>query len=63
MKWIMRKFYIYYRIYQGLGEYEYYHTIIPLNKNEKANIDTFETKLNEIGGTHKELISWSLIEE
>lgn len=63
MKWIMRKFYIYYRIYQSMGEYEYRHTIIQLNKNEKANIDTFETKLNEMGGTHKELISWSLIEE
>ena len=63
MRWIMRKFYIFYRIYQYLGEYEYYHTIITLNKNEKANIDTLETKLNEIGGTHKELISWSLIEE
>ena len=61
----MRKFYIYYRIYQGLGEYEYHHTIIQLNKNEKANIDTFETKLNEMGwgGIYKELISWSLIEE
>jgi hypothetical protein len=62
MKWI-RKFYVCYRIYQYFGEYEYCHTIIPLNKNEKANIDTFEIKLNEIGVTHKELISWSLIEE
>ena len=59
----MRKFYIFYRIYQYCGEYEYIHTIITLNKKEKANIDTFETKLNEIGGVHKELISWSLIEE
>lgn len=59
----MRKFYVCYRIYQYCGEYEYHHTIIPLNKNEKANIDTFETKLNEIGVTNKELISWSLIEE
>lgn len=59
----MRKFYVYYRIYQYLGDYEYHHIIIPLNKKEKANIDTFETKLNETGGTHKELISWSLIEE
>ena len=59
----MRKFYVYYRIYQYLCEYEYHHIIIPLNKEEKANIDTFEAKLNEIGGTHKELISWSLIEE
>ena len=63
MKWIMRKFYVYYRIYWCLGEYEYRHTIIQLDKNEKANIDTFETKLNKMGGIHKELISWSLIEE
>ena len=59
----MRKFYIFYRIYQSLCEYEYHHTIITLNKNEKANIDTFEGKLSEIGIFRKELISWSLIEE
>ena len=59
----MRKFYVCYRRYMCCGEYEYDNVIITLDKNEKANIDTFETKLNEMGGTHKELISWSLIEE
>ena len=39
------------------------YTSVNANKNEKANIDTFETKLNEMGGTHKNVISWSLIEE
>lgn len=59
----MRKFYVYYRRYMCCGEYEYDNTIIILTKNEKANVDTFDTKLNNMGGTLKNVISWSLIEE
>ena len=59
----MRKFYVCYRRYMYCGEYEYDNVIITLDKNEKANIDTFETKLNKMGGTLKNVISWSLIEE
>ena len=59
----MRKFYVFYRRRLCSGEYEYGNAIITLDKNEKANINTFETKLNGIGGLCKQLVSWSLIEE
>ena len=58
----MRKFYIYYRIYQSLGEYEYRHIIIPLNKNEKANIDTFETWTDIFGVKHEDFKFGNLYE-
>lgn len=59
----MRKFYVSYRVYQYVGEYDYRYAIISLDKNQKANPDTFETELSHIGEHHIELISWSLIEE
>ena len=59
----MRKFYVLYRSYIRCGEDEYNNAIITLDKNEKANIGTFQTKLNDLGGLYKEPISWSLIEE
>ena len=45
------------------GEYEYYTLNLTLNANEKANVETFENKLNNLGGCRKEILSWSLVEE
>ena len=59
----MRKFLVYYRAYQYCGEYEYYTNEIILNPNEKANTETFEKKVNSVGCSGKEVLSWSLIEE
>lgn len=59
----MRKFLVYYRIYCGCGEYDYCTKRFVLNTGEKANEKTFESKLNELGIWHKEILSWSLIEE
>ena len=59
----MRKFYVCYRTHLCYGEYLYSNVIITLDENEKANIDTFKIKMDKMGETHKELISWSLIEE
>ncbi len=59
----MRKFYVSYRVYRCVGEYDYRYAIILLDKNEKANPNTFETELSHIGENHIELLAWSLIEE
>ena len=59
----MRKFLVCYRTYSGCGEYEYYTTVITLNKGEKANPGTFDKLLNCFGGCDKEVLSWSLIED
>ena len=59
----MRKFFVYYRVYLGCGEYEYYTFNLTINANEKANVETFENKLNDLGGCKKEIISWSFVEE
>ena len=59
----MRKFLVYYRIYLTCGEYDYYTCEIVLDKGSKANVDTFENKLNSVGCGGKEVLSWSLIEE
>lgn len=58
----MRKFLVCYRTYSGCGEYEYYTTVITLNKDEKANPGTFDKILNGLGRFNKEILSWSLIE-
>ena len=58
----MRKFYVIYRYI--LGGYQYGEYIITLNKNEKANQETFNKKLMaDIGGANKTVLTWSLIEE
>ena len=61
----MRKFLVYYRNYIGCGEYNCYTSEIVLNTGEKANVETFNTKLNDLGvkGSGNEIVSWSLIEE
>ena len=59
----MRKFFVYYRTHLVYGEYEYHTLNFTLNVNEKANVETFENKLNDLGGCKKEIVSWSLIEE
>ena len=59
----MRKFFIYYRIYSGGGEYNYHTGYIILKPNEKANQETFNKILKGFGGCDKEVLSWSLIEE
>lgn len=61
----MRKFYVTYNEYRFCGEYEFYDIVITLNKGEKANLSTFENKLNEImlSGCLRKIMSWSLIEE
>ena len=59
----MRKFLVYYRLYLPYGEYEYHTNEIVLNRGEKANVETFDKKLNVVDGWNKEILSWSLIEE
>lgn len=59
----MRKFLVYYRIHLVYGEYDYRTKRFVLNIGEKANEETFESKLNELGIWRKEILSWSLIEE
>ena len=59
----MRKFLVYYRRHLVYGEYEYCTKRFVLNTGEKANDDTFASKLNELGIWQKEILSWSLIEE
>ena len=59
----MRTFLVYYRNHLVYGEYEYYTKEIVLNTGEKANVETFENKLNELGMWRREILSWSLIEE
>ena len=59
----MRKFYVSYRVYRYVGEYDYHYAIILLDENQKANPNTFETELSHIGENHIELLAWSLIEE
>ena len=44
----MRKFLVYFRKHLVYGEYEYYTKEIVLNTSEKANVETFENKLNEL---------------
>ena len=58
----MRTFLIYYRKHLVYGEYEYYTKKIVLNQIEKANVETFESKLNELGIWQKEILSWILEE-
>ena len=45
------------------GEYEYHTKEIVLNYGEKANVETFEYKFNELGMYRGEILSWSFIEE
>jgi hypothetical protein len=53
-----RKFYVFY-----LVNNDYYKaTTICLLEDEKANVITFNEKLKQLGGLHKEVVSWSLIE-
>lgn len=66
----MRKFYVTFRKYRTYDDcvdisINYDSIIITLDNGEKANLITFESKLNEkhLGDSHKEIISWSLIEE
>ena len=59
----MRRFLVCYRTYSGCGEYEYYTTVIALNKDEKANPGTFDKLFNGPGRCNKEILSWNLIEE
>ena len=56
----MRTFFVCYRVYYWSGEYNYYTCNVTLNKNEKANKETFDLKFNDC---RKEVLSWSLIEE
>lgn len=58
----MRTFFIYYRVYSGCGEYNYYTGDVNLKPNEKANRETFEKILKGLGGCDKEILSWSLEE-
>ena len=55
---IMRKFYVRYEY--NLGGPRYSNTIITLEENEKANMETFFKKLNK---DYIRILSWSLIEE
>ena len=63
----MRKFLVYYKLHLVYGEYEWeyeYNTIeVVLKTGEKANVETFENKLNDLGVWRKKILSWSLIEE
>ena len=59
----MRKFLVCYRKRLVCDEYEYHTRIFVLNTKEKANVETFENKLNELGMLQREILSWSLIEE
>ena len=59
----MRKFLVYYRMHLIYGEYEYCTNEIVLDYGEKANTETFEKKVNSVGCSGKEVLSWSLIEE
>ena len=59
----MRTFLVCYRNHLVYGEYEYHTKEIVLNVNEKANVETFKTKLNELGMWRREILAWSLIEE
>ena len=65
----MRKFLVYFRIYQEYSNYTNeiqlnYTKEIVLNYGEKANVKTFENKLNDVlGAWDKEIFAWSLIEE
>ena len=57
----MRTYFIYYKKYNWRsGDYEYDTCTITLNKIEKANIETFDSKFND---HNIEVLSWSLIEE
>ena len=56
----MRKFYVFYRDYQwGTGEYVYEGCDVILNENEKANRETFCSKID----SGIEVLAWSLVEE
>ena len=59
----MRTFLVCYRYHLVYGEYKYHTKEIVLNYGEKANVETFENKLNELGKQRREILSWSLIEE
>ena len=59
----MRSFYVVYRERVVYGEYEYYTVFITLNENEKANLETFNKKINKIDGAKKQVLSWSLNEK
>ena len=59
----MRTFLVCYRNHLVYGEYEYHTKEIVLNHGEKANVETFEIKLSELGMRRREILSWSLIEE
>ena len=59
----MRTFLVYYRMHQVYGMYEYNTINITLNVDERANVETFRNKLNELGMWQREILSWSLIEE
>ena len=59
----MRKFLVYYRNHLVYGEYEYFRSKVELELDEKANLETFEKKINSWGCSGKEVLSWSLIEE
>jgi hypothetical protein len=61
----MRKFYVAF-----LNEdYDTVKLIIDLKQGEKANAETFQSKINKLYDTHQwapycnEVLSWSLIEE
>ena len=45
----MRNFYVTYNEYRFCGEYEFYDIVITLNKGEKANLSTFENKVDQKG--------------
>ena len=59
----MRKFLVFYGVHWVYGEYEYHTLNVTLKVGEKANIETFANKLNDLGVWRKEILSWSLIEE
>lgn len=59
----MRKFLVYYRRHQIYGEYEYNYMEVVLDASEKANVVTFGKKINSIGCSGKEVLSWSSIED
>lgn len=50
-------------MHQVYGMYEYNTINITLNVDERANVETFRNKLNELGMCQREILSWSLIEE
>ena len=58
----MRKFLVCYRNHWVYGEYTYRTIEVVLNAGEKANVETFENKLKEVGTWQKEILSWSLVE-